>query len=47
MTYEERRAKFEDNASGFLPADKRARVADEIQHLEMLPDAKVLVELAT
>jgi hypothetical protein len=47
MTYQELRAKFDDNASGFLSADARARVADEIQRLELLPDAKLLVELAT
>jgi len=47
MTYAELRAKFEDNASGFLSADARARVADNIQRLESLPDAKALLELAT
>ena len=47
MTYQELRAKFDDNASGFLPADTRGRVADAIQRLETLPDAKVLLELAT
>ncbi len=47
MTYQELRAKFEDNASGFLSAEARARVADEVQSLEILPDAKVLLELAT
>jgi 2-methylcitrate dehydratase PrpD len=47
MTGQELRAKFDDNASGFLPASARARVADEIQRLETLPDAKVMIELAT
>jgi 2-methylcitrate dehydratase PrpD len=47
MTYQELRAKFDENASGFLSADKRERVADEIQRLETLPDAKVLLQLAT
>jgi len=47
MTYEEIRAKFDDNSSGFLPATARARIAEEIQRLELLPDAKLLVELAT
>jgi 2-methylcitrate dehydratase PrpD len=47
MTYQELRAKFEDNASGFLSADARARVADQVGHLDTLPDAKVLLELAT
>ena len=47
MSYQELRAKFDENASGFLSADKRERVADEIQRLEALPDAKVLLQLAT
>ena len=47
MTNQELRAKFEDNASGLLSAAARARMADEIQRLELLPDAKVLVELAS
>jgi 2-methylcitrate dehydratase PrpD len=47
MTYQELRAKFDDNASGFLSAEARARVADQIQDLDRLPDAKVFVELAT
>jgi 2-methylcitrate dehydratase PrpD len=47
MTYQELRAKFDDNASAFLSAAARTRVADEIQRLETLPDAKILVETAT
>jgi 2-methylcitrate dehydratase PrpD len=47
MTYQELRAKFDENASGFLSADARARVADEVRRLETLPDAKVLLQLAT
>ncbi len=47
MTYQELRAKFEDNASGFLSAEARGRLADQIQRLETLPDAKILLELAT
>jgi len=47
MTYEELRAKFDDNSSSFLSADARARVADQVQRLETLPDAKVLIQLAT
>jgi len=47
MSYEELRAKFDDNASGFLSSDARARLTDQIQNLERLPDAKTLVELAT
>ena len=46
MTYPELRAKFDENASGLLSADVRARVADAIQRLELLPDAKVLLQLA-
>ena len=47
MTYQELRAKFDDNARGFLSGDARARIAGEIERLEMLPDASVLVDLAT
>jgi 2-methylcitrate dehydratase PrpD len=47
MTYEELRAKFEENASGFLSATARAGVAGGIRQLETLPDARVLFELAT
>ena len=47
MTYEELRAKFDENAGGFLPAAARASLAEQIQRLELLPDAKVLVGLAT
>lgn len=47
MSYDELRAKFDENASGFLSADARARIADHVRRLETLPDAKVLVDLAT
>jgi hypothetical protein len=47
MTDEELRAKFEENAGGFLSAASCDQVADRIQRLEALPDAKVLVELST
>lgn len=47
MTYQELRAKFDENAGGFLSADARRRLADEIQRLETLPDAELLVQLAT
>jgi len=47
MTYQELRSKFDDNASAFLSADVRDRVANEIQRLETLPDASILPELAT
>ena len=47
MTYDELRAKFDENAGGFLSAEGRARLAASTQALEALPQAKVLLELAT
>jgi 2-methylcitrate dehydratase PrpD len=47
MTYAELYAKFDENASGFLLPAERARLAEQIQRLEHLPDARILVELAT
>ena len=47
MTHQELRAKFDENASGFLSPATRAGLADQIDRLERLPDAKLLVELAT
>ena len=46
MTPEEIRQKFDENASGFLPAAARDRLADAIGQLECLPDASVIVSLA-
>jgi 2-methylcitrate dehydratase PrpD len=43
MTYEELRAKFEDNASAFLSAAQREQLASAIQALDELPDAKGLL----
>jgi 2-methylcitrate dehydratase PrpD len=43
MTYEELRAKFDDNASAFLSAAQRDRLAADIDHLETLPNANILV----
>jgi len=43
MTYEELRAKFDENASGFLDAPARDRLAGEIMRLEELADAGILV----
>lgn len=43
MTYDELRAKFDANASGFLDSAERDRVADQIMRLEQVPDAKVLI----
>jgi 2-methylcitrate dehydratase PrpD len=42
MTPEELRAKFNANASGFLSPDQRDRLAEEIDHLENLPNASQL-----
>lgn len=47
MTPEELRAKFDENADGVLSAAESRRLADEIARLEDLPDASVLVALAT
>ncbi|HEY2843501.1 MAG TPA: MmgE/PrpD family protein [Bryobacteraceae bacterium] len=46
MTREELRAKFDENAAGFLSPAQRARISDQIQNLETLPDASALVGLA-
>ncbi len=43
MTYEELRAKFDDNASAFLSAAQRDQLTGAIQTLDELPDAKVLL----
>jgi len=46
MTYDELRAKFDENASGLLPEAARTQLAADIQRLELLPDASHLVSLA-
>lgn len=46
MTYEEIRAKFDENASGFLSAARRDKLASRIQYLETLGDASDLVRSA-
>ena len=46
MTYQELRAKFDDNASGFLSAEQRDRLAQVIDRLETLPDASGLAGAA-
>jgi 2-methylcitrate dehydratase PrpD len=46
MTYAELRAKFDENASGFLSKEQRDRLADSIGVLETLPAAKALLDLA-
>jgi 2-methylcitrate dehydratase PrpD len=45
MTYQELRAKFDENASGFLTASARERLAEEIRGLETLAEVR-LVDLA-
>jgi 2-methylcitrate dehydratase PrpD len=46
MTYEEIRAKFDENASGFLSVARRDKLAGQIRHLETLADASELVSSA-
>ena len=46
MTDEELRAKFDDNASGFLPAAERDALASTIARTEQLPDVRGLLNLA-
>jgi 2-methylcitrate dehydratase PrpD len=46
MTYEEIRAKFDENASGFLSASRRDKLALQVRHLETLVDAGDLVKSA-
>jgi 2-methylcitrate dehydratase PrpD len=41
MSYQELRAKFDDNAGGFLSAEQRDRLASEIDRLETLPAARL------
>ena len=45
MSEAELRAKFDDNAGGFLSAAQRDRLAQEIARTEGLPDARTLVDL--
>ncbi len=47
MTYEEIRAKFDENASGFLSAARRDKLAGLIKRLETLEDASELVSSAS
>ena len=44
MTYEGLRAKFDDNARGFLSLEQRDRLAGDINRLELLPDAAKLID---
>ena len=45
MTDAELRAKFDENAEGFLDGAARDRVADAVDRLETLPDVRALVDL--
>lgn len=47
MTVEDLRAKFDENASGFLDAAGREELAATIARLDTLPDASAIVRLAT
>jgi 2-methylcitrate dehydratase PrpD len=47
MDEAELRAKFDDNAGGFLPAVQRDRLAQEVGRAENLADARVLADLAS
>jgi 2-methylcitrate dehydratase PrpD len=46
MTYDEIRAKFDENASGFLSAARRDKLAAHIRYLETLGDAGEIVRAA-
>src|SRR5262249_23856696 len=46
MSADELRAKFDENAAGFLSAAVRDRVAEAVTSLDTLPDARVLLDLA-
>jgi len=43
MTYEELRAKFDDNASGFLSSEQRDHLARQIDGLEVIANASLLI----
>jgi 2-methylcitrate dehydratase PrpD len=46
MSESELRTKFDDNASGFLSAAERRRLAEEIERVDHLPDSRTIVDLA-
>jgi 2-methylcitrate dehydratase PrpD len=46
MSYEDIRAKFDENASTFLSEAERGRLADAIADLERQPDASRLAAMA-
>ncbi|MGP0075495.1 MAG: MmgE/PrpD family protein [Bryobacteraceae bacterium] len=45
MTFEELRAKFDENSSGFLSAEQRQRLLQQIDQMNTLHDAKLLINL--
>jgi len=47
MSEDELRAKFDDNAGGFLSAAQRDRLAQEISRTENLPDVRLLADLTS
>jgi 2-methylcitrate dehydratase PrpD len=46
MSESDLRTKFDENASGFLSAVARRRLAEEIERLDHLPDSRTIVDLA-
>jgi 2-methylcitrate dehydratase PrpD len=46
MSYADLRAKFDHNAAGLLPPERRQRLADEIDRLDLLSDASTIFDLA-
>jgi 2-methylcitrate dehydratase PrpD len=46
MTFDELRAKFDENAAGILSPDERERLVDAVARLERLDDASMLVDLS-
>ncbi|HKF66320.1 MAG TPA: hypothetical protein VKB36_07325, partial [Vicinamibacterales bacterium] len=47
MTDAELRAKFDENAAGFLSAAARDRVADAVATLDKMPDVRALLDLVS
>jgi 2-methylcitrate dehydratase PrpD len=45
MSYEELRAKFDDNASGFLSAEQRQLLVQQISQLDTLPSSNLLINI--
>jgi hypothetical protein len=46
MSYDEIRAKFDENSGEFLSGERRAQLAEQIARLELLDDASALVTSA-